>query len=223
MRGCFLMRSKAGSGDAASGGMRRGTRIILKTLIVLSMLSVVIFPASSYLRRVSCEMAVSDATDLVTLAINEAISREMALGAWDYDYFVSLEKDTQGNVTAIKSNMARINELSSRLLQDIVSTAGGGNLDLRLPLGNLFGSNLLHGRGPDVPVRIIMLTSSYADFRNDISTAGINQTRHQIILEIRVDIDVLIPWKTVSTQVVSEVLVAETVIVGSVPKIYLNG
>ena len=47
--------------------------------------------------------------------------------------------------------------------------------------------------------------------------------RHQIILEIRVDIDVLIPWKTVSSQVVSEVLVAETVIVGSVPKIYLNG
>ena len=68
-----------------------------------------------------------------------------------------------------------------------------------------------------------MLTSSRADFRNDICSAGINQTRHQIILEVRVDIDVLVPWDTLSTQVVSEVLVAETVIVGSVPKLYLNG
>jgi len=203
--------------------MDRKTRFILKTLIILSMLSVIIVPPGLYLRKISGEIAVSDATDLVTLAINEAIWNEMKDGTYDYNYFVNLERDESGAVTAITSNMARINAMSAQLLQKVVNTAGGGELEIRVPLGNLVGTNLMLGRGPDVPVKIIMLTSSRADFRNDICSAGINQTRHQIILEVRVDIDVLVPWATLSTQVVSEVLVAETVIVGSVPKLYLNG
>lgn len=202
--------------------MGRGLRLVLKLLIVLSILSVVIVPPSLYLRNAASQMALSDAIDCVTLAINEAIHREMAEGVYDYNYFVNLEKDAEGKITAVTSNMARINMLSSSLLQDIVNTAGGGEMNISVPLGNLIGTNLLHGRGPDVPVKIIMLTSSYADFRNDISAAGINQIRHQIVLEVMVDIDVLIPWETLSTRVVSEVLVAETVIVGNVPDMYFE-
>ena len=36
------------------------------------------------------------------------------------------------------------------------------------------------------------------------------------------DVDVLLPWEVCSTQVVVDVLVAETIIVGSVPNTYLN-
>ena len=202
--------------------MRRGTRFILKTLIVLSMLSILFVPSSVYLRRVASQMAVSDATDRVTLAINDAIYSEMADGLFDYGYFVNLEKDANGRITAISSNMARINTLSSQLLREVVRSAEGGKLEIRVPVGNLFGTNLLHGRGPDIPVEIIILTSSFARFRNEISAAGINQTRHQILLDITVDIDVMIPWDTISTSVKSEVLVAETVIVGDVPRFYLE-
>ena len=118
--------------------------------------------------------------------------------------------------------MSRINSLSAELLRSIVDQSGNTALMTRIPLGNLLGLNLLSGKGPDVPVEILLLTSSRADFRNDLSAAGINQTRHQIILELVVDIDVLVPWDMLSTQVVSEVLVAETVIVGQVPERYLE-
>ena len=202
--------------------MRRSTRIILKAIIVLAMLSIVLVPPALYLRDLTSQMATSDAIDQITLTINEVIHRKMSEGTFDYNYFVNLEKDAQGNITAITTNMSRINTLSSEILQEVVNTAGGGDLNLKVPLGNLLGLNLLHGRGPDIPVRVIMLTSSFADFRNDLSSAGINQTRHQIVLEVMVDIDVLIPWETVSTRVVSEVLVAETVIVGQVPEMYFD-
>ena len=202
--------------------MRRGTRFILKSLIVLSMLSVLIVPSAIYLRDVTGQMAVSDATDCVTLAINEAIYAEMAAGQYAYDEFVSLEKDASGRVTAIASNMTRINSLSAQLLHSVVENANGGKFEIRVPLGNLLGSNLLHGRGPDVPVEVLVLTSSSARFRNEIRSAGINQTRHQILVEVSVDIDVMIPWETLSTRVVSEVLVAETVVVGDVPRVYLQ-
>ena len=63
-------------------------------------------------------------------------------------------------------------------------------LTVKIPAGNLTGVSLLMGRGPDVPVQIIVLTSSRVEFNNSIVTAGINQTKHQINLEVIVDIDI---------------------------------
>ena len=206
----------------APPAFRRGTRFVLKSLIVLSMLSVLLVPSSAYLRRVSGQMAVSDAEDCVTLAINDAIYSEMAEGLFAYDYFVHLEKDAGGRITAVTTNMSRINTLSAQLLRDVVRSADGGRIEIRVPIGNLIGSNLLHGRGPEIPVEILVLTSSFARFRSEVRSAGINQTRHQILLEICVNIDVMIPWETISTSVKNEVLVAETVIVGEVPDFYLE-
>ena len=191
-------------------------------LLILAGILVGLVPISLYLRRISSAMALSDAIDLVTLVINDTIHEKLQEGDYSYDYFVTLEKDQSGQVTAITTNMSRINSLSSELLRSIVDQSGNTALVTNIPLGNLLGLNLLSGKGPDVPVEILMLTSSRADFRNDLSAAGINQTRHQIILELVVDIDVLVPWDMLSTQVVSEVLVAETVIVGQVPERYLE-
>ena len=167
-------------------------------------------------------MALSDASDMITLAVNETINRVMQDGQYEYDYFVTLEKNIDGNITAIKTNMARINTLSSIILREVVDVTSNEVLEIDIPLGNLLGSNLLLGRGPNIPVKIVMLTSSYADFRNELTTAGINQTKHQIIIELIVEVDIIIPWETVSTQTVSEILVAETIIVGSVPDTYLK-
>ena len=78
------------------------------------------------------------------------------------------------------------------------------------------------GRGPNIPVQIVVLTSSRVEFNNSIVSAGINQTKHQINLEVIVDIDILVPWGTESAQVVTEVLIADTIVVGHVPDTYLN-
>lgn len=53
-----------------------------------------------------------------------------------------------------------------------------------------------------------------------LSAAGINQTRHQILLHVDVYTGILLPGFTASTKVSNEIAVAETVIVGSVPETY---
>lgn len=194
---------------------------ILLTVLLLGLLALLI-QASSFLKQLSREIALSDAIDLITVAINETINRKMSEGSYDDSYFVNFEKDNEGKITAISTHMARVNTFSSEVLSDIVRSCANGELNIRVPVGNLLGSNLLLGKGPEVPVDIIMLTSSYTDFRNELVSAGINQTKHQIILEVVVDIDVLLPWETSNTRVVSETLIAETVIVGDVPDTYLN-
>ena len=48
---------------------------------------------------------------------------------------------------------------------------------------------MLLGKGPRIPMKLTMLTSSRVSFRNALSDAGINQTKHQLLLEVEVEDD----------------------------------
>ena len=82
------------------------------------------------------------------------------------------------------------------------------------------GSVLLAGRGPSISVRMESVGSSSAWFENEFTSAGINQTKHQIVLNIDVAVSILLPGFSTATVVSNAVTVAETVIVGSVPDTY---
>ena len=202
-----------------AAGERHSVRY-LSALILLLLLA--LLAISLYLRSLSSSMAISDARDAVTLAINGCVNRIMQENRYGPDYFVKLEKDAEGNITAITTDTVHINELASQLLSEIVKAADSETLNIRIPLGSLFGSNLLMGRGPEIPVEILMLTSSFVRFENELIPAGINQSRHVVTLKADVDVDILIPWGTISTTVESDVLIAETVIVGRVPETYVS-
>ncbi|MEA4894491.1 MAG: sporulation protein YunB [Oscillospiraceae bacterium] len=197
-------------------------KIAVFTIFIILAILVAVALVGNYLKNISSQMALSDASDMITATINNKINEKMSEGQYTYDYFVTLQKDNTGKITAISANMSRINTLSSEILQDVIAATNSGDMNENIPLGNLLGSNLLLGRGPKIPIKITMLTSSFADFRNEIESAGINQVKHQIILEVTVQIDVMMPWQVMSTEVVSEVLIAETVLVGDVPNAYLT-
>ena len=202
-------------------GERRGVRG-LSLLILLAALILFLAGAAMFLKDISCQIAVSDASDIVTVQTNNAIAALMAEGDFQNGDFVRFEKNAAGEVTAIHSNMAKINLLSTRILDRVVGATENRTLTVYIPAGNLTGVSLLMGRGPSVPVKIIMLTSSRVELGDSVITAGINQTKHQISLNVIVDIDILIPWGTESTQVVTEVMIADTLVVGKVPDTYLN-
>lgn len=179
-----------------------------------------LIPAVRYFRTLTGAMAVSNASDLITQTVSNIVENEMRLLGPDGGKFVSFEKDGDGQISAIVTDTARVNILSAELLNAIVEASDRGDLDLSIPFGNLLSVSFFLGRGPTVPVKITMLTSSRVDFRNVLTDAGINQTKHQLLLEVCVDADVLLPWEIRSTQIVTEVLVAETIIVGRVPQTY---
>ena len=197
---------------------RRRRFLALAPVMILLLLAA----AGLYLRAMSREIAISDARDAVTLAVNGCVDRMMRENSFGYDYFVTLEKNADGSITAITANTAHINALSSRIMQEIANAADSESLNISIPLGSLLGSNLLMGRGPEIPVHIRMLTSSFVRFDNDLISTGINQSRHVITLKANVDIDIMIPLSTVSTTVETDILIAETVIVGRVPDTYVT-
>ena len=191
-------------------------------LFGLSVAMLFLAAAAIFLKDLSTQIAVSDASDIVTVRINNAIAEIMKNNDYGGDYFVTFEKNLNGEVSAISSNMSRINALSALILDSVVGATENHTLTVEIPIGNLSGVSLLMGRGTKIPVQIIVLTSSRVEFNNSIVTAGINQTKHQINLEVIVDIDILVPWETVNAQVVTEILIADTIVVGKVPDTYLN-
>ena len=84
----------------------------------------------------------------------------------------------------------------------------------------LAAAALLAGRGPDVHIKVLSVGSPTAEFENRFTDAGINQTKHQILLNVDVNVQMLMPGYTRTITVSSTLSVAETVIVGSVPETY---
>ena len=156
-------------------------------------------------------------------AINAAIADQIAEGEFDYERMVTIEKDTSGNVTAIRTNIGELNRLKTSVLQRMDEELEQLSMEqLGVPIGSVLLPELLSGRGPLVPVRVLAVRTSDASFRNSFQSAGINQTLHSIYIDIHVCITILTWTGTSEINVDSAVVAAETVIVGTVPTTYFG-
>ena len=154
---------------------------------------------------------------------NDAIAKQMADGIIQYDRIVYFEKDLDGRITALKTNMSEINRLKTDILNMITDEILAlDTADIGIPLGSLLLPEFFSGKGPAIPVHILSIRNSDATFASEFSHAGINQTLHQLPMEVSVDVAELVLAKTESFTVTSQVVVAETVIVGDVPQTYLQ-
>ena len=155
--------------------------------------------------------------------INDAIDVQIEVGNIQYERIVYFEKDLDGRITALKTNMSEVN----RLKTDILSLINDEILamdtsSLGIPIGSLILPEIMSGRGKEIPIKIISIRNSDASFESDFSQAGINQTLHKLSMNVLVDVSVLVLGKTESFTVSSQVVVAETIIVGQVPNTYLD-
>lgn len=176
---------------------------------------------TNHLRSLLGNLAVTRVSNMVGRVVMEAVSDAVNSGEIQYNDLISLEKDADGGIAALQSNMAEFNRLQSAITKDILDRLGQvSEMDLTIPLGTLTGSALLVGRGPSLSVRMQSLGSCSAHFENQFDQAGINQTTHRIILCVEVNMSILLPGFQTSTQVDASFSVAETVIVGDVPESY---
>lgn len=186
-------------------------------LIVAALCLVAVTHMKPILTNLAVARVSNSVNRIVVAAVNEAVAR----GDIDYDKLVTLEKDESGRVTALRSNMGEANRLQSAIADDILQRLSEvSTWDLSIPVGTLTGSALLAGRGPAIRVRMQAVGSTSASFHNAFASAGINQTKHQIVLDVKVTMSILLPGFTTSTKVSNEIAVAETVIVGGVPDSY---
>lgn len=202
------------------GKMGKLLRLII-ILLVITIVGIAVFRIrfNDAIRALAQTQVTNTTSDL----INDAIDRQIEDGTIQYDRMVYFEKDLEGRITALKTNMSEVNRLKTNILNlindEILALSTD---DLGVPLGNLFLPEFLSGRGPEIPVQILSIRNSDASFSSNFSQAGINQTLQQMNMHVSVDVTVLVLGQTNSFTVSSQVIVAETIIVGDVPNTYFQ-
>ena len=201
--------------------MRKLTKILL-LLTALSLLCLLLFRVRY--NQVIKDLAKTQVVNATSDLINDAVATQISTGDVAYDKIVYFEKDVNGRITALKTNIGEVNRLKTDTLNvindeifDIEQT------DLGIPLGSFFLPEFLSGRGPQIPVKILSIRNSDAYFESNFIHAGINQTLHQIEMCVLVDVSILVLGKTIIFTVESDVVVAETIIVGDVPDTFFQG
>ena len=196
-------------------------RVLIWLTVIFTLLLALTVAVVLHMKPDVVDLATARTSNAVNRIVVAAVNDAVDSGRIDYEQLVDFDKDAEGHVTALRSNMAAFNRLQASIADDILQRmAEVSSTDLAIPIGTLTGSPLLAGRGPCLRVRMQSVGTATARFDNQFSSAGINQTRHRIILDVDVHVSILLPGLTTYTKVSNEISVAETVIVGGVPETY---
>lgn len=183
-------------------------------LIVFLLLDARIRP---FIRNTAIVQAQNYAATVAGSAVPDILASEGA----DYSSLTEITRDSVGNIVSIQTDAMRINRIKSGINSAVASSLSSlDGKELGIPIGSLTGLALLNGRGPRLNAIISLTGSAQTHFVNEFSSAGINQTRHQIFLKTTVTLLVVFPTTTVTTAYTMTMLVAETIIVGKVPLAY---
>ena len=204
--------------------MLRRLRIFFRIIILAVLGAAVAFLVfRSRFRDVIRDLAETQVKNTTSDLTNDAIAKQIADGVIQYDRIVYFEKDLDGRITALKTNIGEVNRLKTDILNIINDEILAlDTSDIGVPLGSVFLPELFSGKGITIPVRILAIRNSDASFSSSFTQAGINQTLHQLTMEVCVDVTVLVLGQTSSFHVKSEVVIAQTIIVGEVPSTFLN-
>ncbi len=178
-------------------------------LIIISVVLIVAFIISQKVGELIIKLSEWIITDTISVLVNDSINENIDELGTQYNDIVIFEKDEAGKITALTTNMAYINKLQTKIINDIYATIPDAETEIiYIPVSNIIGSKLLSGILPEIPVKILSVTNVNPSFSNNFSSAGINQTRHQIILNIEIELSVLVPGYTGITTVNTQMIIA---------------
>jgi len=167
--------------------------------------------------------AESKAKSVCTIIINESVLKQAYSKNIDYSSLFDIQKDSSGDISAIIANTAKLNILKSQLAIEIQNKIDETQTQpIGVPLGSLFGNELLAGRGPKIPMKLITLGMIDVRFSNSFSSVGINQTKHESSIEIDMTINALLPAGSISATVTTAMPLTDAIIVGKIPQAYTN-
>ena len=204
---------------------RRKFRVKKALVIAAALVALLVWALTrleSNLTEIVLYLAQAQARALAVKALNETAD-EIVLAGVTYDQLMSVTMDAGGQVRLIQANTPEMNLLAARA--SLTAQQKIANLEqqsLFIPLGSALGMTIFAGSGPLIEVRILPVGAVNAGFTTEFETAGINQTRHRISLTLTAQVELVIPTGAMEVQAVTQVAVAESIIIGQVPDSYVN-
>ena len=198
-----------------SGGMRW-------LILLVLLLTAAVIAMEQNLSQTMLDMAFARAYSMAVETINRAVKQAMGQGV-TYEELIDAQMDAQGRVSMLRANTMRMNELASQTALLAERELGSAeNQVVEIPLGAALGVSFLSGFGSRLEVQILPVGAVHTSFDTEFETAGINQTRHKIFLNLRATVSLIVPTGSQLVEVTSTVPIAESIIVGEVPESFVD-
>lgn len=196
---------------------------LLTLAVALLVAGAIITLLENKLRPVVAEIAAAQVRNTMTAVVETAVTAGLAARQVSYADFVTIQRDEGGAITALTTDMARMNLLRTELTAAILDALEEVDVsDVQVPLGSLFDLEPLWAKGPALKARAMTVGTVRAEFDSQLTSAGVNQTLHRIWMEVNAPMTLLLPGGEVEVALDTRLCVAETVIVGQVPDTYLQ-
>lgn len=164
---------------------------------------------------------VSQAKNIATVVVNKHTADVM--NDFKYEELVEIIKDTNGKIQLIKLNVNPVNEIASEVAMNIQNELNDEDTTkISIRMGSIFGIKFFSCFGPKINIKMATGGNVETSLKSKFTTAGINQALHQIYLEIKCKIIIYSPYDTIYEDVVNQILIAESIIVGEIPNSYYN-
>lgn len=155
--------------------------------------------------------------------INKNIA-EVYVERFNYEDLIQIEKDDAGNIDMLKANTIRLNELATEVAiksqEDIKEI---GSIGVKMPIGYITKNNIMSYWGPSITVKMEPIGRVEVDYDSIFESAGINQTRHKILVNVKTNLKIILPLQYKEVEVVNKIPVSDTVIVGDIPRSMWGG
>ena len=200
---------------------RKYVRKTFKVFLIMLIAFNVFYIAMTSVTPIFNTLCKDRAKSIATIITNEQATKVMK--EYSYEELFTIEKDENGNISMIKSNIFPINEIISNIainIQNEINSTERSNV--KIALGSFSGIKLLAGVGPYVNVRISSMGNVETDLRSEFIAQGINQTLHRVFLQVNCQVSILTPFNHQDETISNQILIIENVIVGRIPDTYYN-
>ncbi|NRT79437.1 MULTISPECIES: sporulation protein YunB [Clostridium] len=194
--------------------------VLIIVIIVILNITVVFFDqrVMPSVTEIATIMAKSQTLDIINKKSVDILSKD-----FKYDEMVKIEKDNQGNIILIQADTGKLNYIAAELstecnkeLSDMKNTA------IKVPLGWMSDKSAFYNVGPKISVEIEPIGNISTSYESKFESAGINQTRHKIYLNVTAKIRLRLPLRNQDAEVSTQVPVSDTIIVGKIPNTTLG-
>ena len=192
-------------------------KLIIIIIIIIALLQLFFY----YFEPVFEAMCEEKVKSLATLITNQQST--IVMNKYQYDELYTIEKDANGNIGIIKSNVVPINNLISDLTENIQKEFDKiDNPEIKIPLGSLSGIYFLSGSGPEITLDVSVTGTVETEIKSEFIAQGINQTLHRVYVNFECNMQIVTPLRNYTKKITNQVIIAEHVIVGNIPNNYYN-
>ncbi len=155
-------------------------------------------------------------TEALKKPINEQLSKNKILDCkYDNNQVI---KGVYINAEVANAIIIEVNQTINQLIDENVINEAISKIDI--PLGSLVSKAIFSNLGPNISIKAIPISSYKSNIYTKTKSLGINNSNFEVYVNIKIDVQTLIPLKEQAINYESNVLIGSILIQGEIPYYY---